>query len=340
MNTAVYSTKQFDRAFLTPLAAQAGHRLRFLEARLTEETASLPENNPVACIFVNDQGHAAVLERLAERGVKMLALRSAGFNHVDLEAADRLGMTVARVPAYSPDAVAEHAMGLILALNRKFHKAYQRGREGNFSIDGLMGFDVAGKTVGVVGTGKIGLAFARIAKGFNARILASDPYPTDEAVELGVTYVDHQQLIAESDIISLHCPLTPKTYHIIDDRAMANIKPGAMLINTSRGALVDTRAVVDALKDGRLGYLGLDVYEEESDFFFRDLSDRVLRDDLLARLLTFPNVLVTSHQAFFTREAVEAIAQTTINNITAFTEGGAEAIPKGNLVSVHTHAAS
>lgn len=337
MNVAVFSAKQFDRVHLAPLAEEAGHSLRFLEARLTTETAAVVDNEPVVCLFVSDRADADTLRTLADRGVTFLALRSAGFNHVDLVEAERLGMTVARVPAYSPSAVAEHAMGLVLALNRKLHKAYLRVREGNFAIDGLMGFDLAGKTVGIVGTGKIGTRFARIAAGFGCELLGVDPDPGDEAIDAGVRYVELEELLRQSDVVSLHCPLTPATHHLIDAKAIGSMKPGAMLINTSRGALIDTSAAVQALKSDRLGALGLDVYEEEGDVFFRDLSSQVLRDDVLARLLTFPNVLVTSHQAFFTREAVEAIARTTVENISAFQRGGADAIPEENLVRAESH---
>jgi D-lactate dehydrogenase len=251
----------------------------------------------------------------------LIALRSAGFNHVDLVAAEELGMTVVRVPAYSPYAVAEHAVGLILSLNRKIHRSYNRVREGNFALDGLLGFDLYGTTIGIIGTGRIGIVFAQIMKGFGCRLLAYDPYPNQECRDLGVEYVDLPTLYAQSDIISLHCPLTPDTYHIIDEKALAQVRPGVMLINTSRGALVDTAAVIEAMKTGQVGYLGLDVYEEEEDLFFEDLSGEVIHDDLFARLLTLPNVLVTGHQAFFTRNALQRIASTTIDNITAFEQG-------------------
>lgn len=337
MHVAVFSTKQFDRDHLGPLAADAGHRLRFLDAGLTTETAGIVDGEPAACLFVNDQANAETLEILADRGVRFLALRSAGFNHVDLVAADRLGLTVARVPAYSPNAVAEHAMGLVLALNRKLHKAYLRTREGNFSIDGLMGFDLAGKVVGVVGTGKIGACFARIAAGFGCEVLGTDPEPSDEARRAGVRYVDRHELLGRSDVVSLHCPLTPETHHMIDADAIARMKQGVMLINTSRGALIDTGAVIGGLKSDRIGALGIDVYEEEGDVFFRDLSGKILHDDVLARLLTFPNVLLTSHQAFFTVEAVDAIARTTIENISAFGHAGPAGVPPENLVSLASH---
>lgn len=255
---------------------------------------------------------------LANGGTRLVALRSAGFNHVDLEAAREAGIIVARVPAYSPHAVAEHAVALILSLDRRIHRAYARVREGNFSLEGLMGFDLDGRTVGIVGTGKIGTVFGRIMDGFGCRLLAHDPFPNEECGRLGVEYVDLDRLFSESDIVALHAPLTPETHHLIDGKALARMKPSAMLINTSRGALVDTRAVIEALKDGTLGALGLDVYEEEADLFFRDLSQEVIRDDVFARLLTFPNVLVTAHQAFFTEEAVRRIAATTLENISSF----------------------
>ena len=246
------------------------------------------------------------------------ALRSAGYNNVDLPAAARLGLTVTRVPAYSPHAVAEHTVALILALNRKVHRAWARVREGNFSLDGLLGFDLVGRTAGVVGTGKIGAAVARIMFGFGCRVLAFDPFPNPECVALGVSYVPFNELLARSDIVTLHCPLTPETRHLMDAAALERMKPGAMLINTGRGTLVDTKAVIEALKSGRLGHLGLDVYEEEAALFFEDRSWRILQDDVFARLLTFPNVIVTGHQGFFTAEALAAIAETTLRAVTEF----------------------
>lgn len=263
-----------------------------------------------------------MLNALAASGTKLVALRSAGFNHVDLEAARELGLTVARVPAYSPDAVAEHTVALILALNRKIHKAFARVREGNFALEGLLGFDLCGRTVGIVGTGKIGLCVARIMAGFGCDILAFDPQPSPELQRLGGRYVELPELLSSSDIVSLHCPLTPATHHLIDREAIERMKPGVMLINTSRGAVVDTRALIGGLKAGRIGNLGLDVYEEEGDLFFENLSDQMIQDDVFARLLTFPNVLITGHQAFFTREAMTAIAETTIGNISSFERTG------------------
>jgi D-lactate dehydrogenase len=320
MRVAVYSAKSYDVEYLG--AAAAGkHDLVFLEPRLNAPTAGLASGFPAVSLFVNDQGDAAALAQLAEVGVRHLALRSTGYNHVDLEAAARLGIGVARVPAYSPHAVAEHTVALMLDLNRRIHRAYNRVRDLNFSLEGLLGFDLNGKTVGVVGTGAIGAVVVRILHGFGCRILAHDVVENQECVVLGARYVGLEQLLAESDIVTLHCPLTPETEHLIRKETLAGAKPGMMLINTSRGGLVDTGAVIEALKDGVVGYLGLDVYEEEADLFFTDLSDRVVRDDVIARLLTIPNVLVTGHQAFFTREALEKIAEVTVANLTAFEEG-------------------
>jgi D-lactate dehydrogenase len=321
MDLAVFSTKPYDRRFLEAANAQYGHDLRFFEPRLTPETVSLATGFTGVCAFVNDVLSAPVLRKLAAGGTKLIALRSAGFNHVDLNAAQTLGLTVARVPAYSPFAVAEHALALILTLNRKTHRAFNRVREGNFALDGLLGFDLHGKTVGVVGTGKIGLIFARLMAGFGCEVLAYDPYPNPE---VRARYVSLPELLEAADIVSLHCPLTPETYHLIGADAVAQMKPGTMLINTSRGALVDTRAVIAGLKSGRIGALGLDVYEEEGDLFFEDLSDRVIQDDVFTRLLTFPNVLITGHQGFFTVEALENIARTTLHNATAFETGAGE----------------
>jgi len=324
MDVAVFSTKPYDRRFLDAANAAAGgkHRLTYLEARLSPGTAVLARGADAVCAFVNDRADAATLEAFAEMGVRLLALRSAGFNNVDLPAARRLGVTVARVPAYSPEAVAEHTVAMILALNRNIHRAYNRVREGNFALDGLLGFGLKGRTVGVVGTGRIGLAVARIMLGFGCRVIAQDPYPDAAVTALGITYTSVPELLAESDIVTLHCPLTPETHHLIDADAVRRMRRGAMLINTSRGAIVDTRAVIAGLKSGAIGHLGLDVYEEEADLFFQDLSGKVIQDDVFARLLTFPNVLVTAHQAFFTTEALTAIAETTLANITAFEETG------------------
>lgn len=324
MRIAVFSTKNYDKDALNRANAAHHHDLEFFEPRLTPATATLAQGFAGVCAFVNDDLSRPVLASIAAAGVRLVTLRSAGFNHVDLAAADALGITIARVPAYSPHAVAEHAMGLILSLNRKYHRAYARVREGNFALDGLMGFDLYQKTIGVVGTGKIGRAFARIALGFGSTVVAHDIQRDAELEAAGVTYVSLEDLLKSSDVVALHLPLTPDSHHMINATTIAWMKPGAMLINTSRGALVDTRAVVAALKTGQIGALGLDVYEEEADLFFEDLSNNVLQDDVFARLLTFPNVLITGHQGFFTREAVDRIAQTTLANATAFETGKGE----------------
>jgi D-lactate dehydrogenase len=324
VKVAVFSTKPYDQRFLDAANERHAHQLKFFEPRLTPETAPLAAGHDAVCAFVNDQLSAPVLELLAEGGTRLIALRSAGFNHVDLEAAAEWGITVVRVPAYSPYAVAEHAAALILALNRKLHRAYARVREGNFALDGLLGFDLHGRTVGVVGTGKIGVVFARIMQGFGCRLLGSDPYPNPEVEALGLEYVELPDLFAAADIIALHAPLTPETHHLIDAAAIARMRDGVMLINTSRGALVDTRAVIEGLKTGRIGALGLDVYEEEEALFFEDFSGQVITDDVFARLLTFPNVIITGHQGFFTVDALLNIAETTLTNITAFEQGEGE----------------
>jgi D-lactate dehydrogenase len=329
MHLTVYSTRRYDRRFLEQANAAGRHRIDFLEARLEPATVAAAGTANAVCAFVNDRLDAEVLRGLHARGVKLVALRSAGFNHVDLVEAARLGIAVGRVPAYSPHAVAEHTAALVLTLNRKIHRAWARVREGNFALDGLLGFDLVGRTVGLVGTGQIGAAFARIMAGFGCRLLAHAPEQSAECLALGARYVPLAELLRESDIVSLHCPLTPATHHLIDAAALAAMKPGAMLVNTSRGGVVDTRAVIEALKSGHLGSLGLDVYEEEGDLFFRDLSAEVLHDDVFARLLTFPNVVVTGHQGFFTEEALTAIAETTIGNLDHFEAHGVPRHPVG-----------
>jgi D-lactate dehydrogenase len=318
---AVFSTKRYDERYFRAANERAGHEILFLEPRLDSQTARLAAGFGAVCPFVNDTVDAAALTELRAHGTRLVALRSAGYNHVDVDAARRLGMTVARVPAYSPAAVAEHTLALILTLDRKIHRAHNRVREGNFSLDGLVGFDLGRRTVGIVGTGRIGATFARLLTGFGCRLLAHDPEPDPECRRMGVEYVPFDELLAQSHVVSLHCPLTPATRHLIGADAVARMRPGVMLVNTSRGALVDTRAVIQGLKSGRIGYLALDVYEEEADMFFEDLSNEVIRDDVFARLLTFPNVLVTAHQAFFTDEALRAIAETTLANVTAFERG-------------------
>ena len=321
MRVAVFSTHAFDRRFFDAANATRGHALHYLEPRLSAATVALAGGFPAVCAFVNDRLDAEVLTTLWGGGTRLIALRSAGFNHVDVPRARDLGFAVARVPAYSPHAVAEHAIALILSLNRKIHRAYARVREGNFALDGLLGFDLFGRTAGVVGTGKIGSIVARILIGFGCRVVAYDVAPNDECRALGVEYVPLDDVWTRADIITLHAPLTPDTTHLIDAKAIARMQPGVMIVNTGRGALVDTPAVIAGLKTGRIGYLGLDVYEEEEQLFFQDHSSHVIQDDVFARLLTFPNVLVTAHQAFFTREALEGICETTLDNVTAFEQG-------------------
>jgi D-lactate dehydrogenase len=321
MRVAFFSAKRYDREFFAAANERHGHDVLFLEPALSLETAPLVAGSEALCAFVNDDLSAAVLEVAADHRVRLVALRSAGFNHVDVGAAARLGIAVTRVPAYSPHAVAEHAAALLLALDRKVHRAYARTREGNFALDGLLGFDLHGRTVGIVGTGNIGRVFARIMSGFGCRLLVHDPFPSDEVRALGACYVELHELYAQSDVVSLHLPLTAATHHLIDAAALSRMRDGVVLVNTSRGALVDTQAVIEALKTGRLGGLAIDVYEEEAALFFEDRSDQVLRDDVFARLLTFPNVLITGHQGFFTREALAAIAESTLASITAFARG-------------------
>jgi D-lactate dehydrogenase len=321
MRVAVFSTKPYDRRSLEAANGNGAHELRFFEPRLLPETAPLAGGCEAVCAFVNDRLDREVLQVLAAGGTRLIALRSAGFNNVDLAAAEDLDLMVVRVPAYSPHAVAEHTVGLMLALNRKLHRAAARVREGNFSLEGLLGFDMHGKTVGVIGTGKIGTVIAGILNGFGCRLLGYDPYPNDACRALGMEYVPLDNLYERADILTLHLPLTPDSHHMIDERAIGRMKPGTMLVNTSRGALLDTVAVIDGLKSGQIGSLGLDVYEEEEDLFFEDLSNYVIQDDVFARLLTFPNVLITGHQAFFTREALATIAQTTIENISIVERG-------------------
>ena len=322
---AVFSTRQYDRESF-------GHALRaarfddlqltWFETRLSPETVSLAAGCVAVCVFVCDDLSAPVIQSLHALGVRLLVLRSAGFNHVDLAACRRLGIAVARVPAYSPYAVAEHAVCLLLTLNRHVHRAWQRVRELNFSLDGLTGFDVHGRTVGVIGTGRIGTVFARIMTGFGARVLAYDPQPAAEIQAMpAVQLTDLEQLIEQSDIISLHCPLTEQSRHMINADRLSRMKPGVVLLNTSRGGLIDTKALIQALKSGRIGAAGLDVYEEEEGIFFSDLSESGLQDDVLARLLTFPNVLITSHQAFLTREALQNIAERTLQSLLEFRSG-------------------
>lgn len=321
MKVTIFSSKPYDEQFLTASNASTGHELVFIENRLKPGTAVLAEGSEAVCVFVNDVLDAETLAKLVENGVRFIALRCAGFNNVDLAAAAALGLKIARVPAYSPYAVAEHAVALLLCLNRHVHKAYNRVREGNFSLDGLMGHDVHGKTVGVIGTGIIGAIFARIMTGFGCEVLAYDVRPNPDCEKIGVCYVPLEELLVRSHAISLHCPLMPQTHHLIDEKTLGLMRDGAFIVNTSRGALIDAEAAISGIKSGRIGGLALDVYEEESELFFEDHSVSIIQDDIFMRLTTFPNVLVTGHQAFFTQEALVNIAQTTLSNLTDFEVG-------------------
>ncbi len=323
MKVTVFSSKPYDEQFLKEHNRSAGHELVFIENRLNPETALLAEDSPAVCAFVNDVLDGATLTKLSAGGTRFIAMRCAGFNNVDLSAATALGLLVARVPAYSPYAVAEHAVALLLCLNRHVHKAYNRVREGNFSIDGLIGHDIHGTTVGVIGTGIIGRIFARIMTGFGCEVLAQDVRPDPDCVALGVSYVGLDELLARSHAVSLHCPLLPETRHLIAEKTLAGMRDGVFIVNTSRGALIDTEAAIAAIKSGRIGGLALDVYEEESALFFDDRSFQIIQDDVFMRLTTFPNVLVTGHQAFFTREAMANIAMTTLANLSDFETGRA-----------------
>ncbi|WP_345827594.1 2-hydroxyacid dehydrogenase [Erwinia sp. HDF1-3R] len=321
MKIAVYSTKQYDRKYLEQVNKSYGYELEFFDFLLTERTAKNATGCDGVCIFVNDDGSRAVLEELAGLGVKFVALRCAGYNNVDLDAANALGLHVVRVPAYSPEAVAEHAVGMMMTLNRRIHRAYQRTRDANFSLEGLIGFNMHGRTAGVIGTGKIGLATLRILKGFGMRLLASDPWPNPLALEMGVEYVDNATLFREADVISLHCPLTPENHHLLNMSAFEKMKDGVMIINTSRGGLIDSQAAIDALKLQKIGALGMDVYENERDLFFEDKSNDVIQDDIFRRLSACHNVLFTGHQAFLTAEALTGISQTTLQNISQLAAG-------------------
>lgn len=321
MKVAVFSAKRYDRELLGAANADAGHELIFFDDLLEISTVALTAGCGAVCVFVNDRVDAPVLAALADGGTGLVALRCTGYNNVDLKAAAAKGIHVVRVTEYSPYSVAEHAVALIMALNRKIHRAYNRTRDGNFELDGLLGADVHGRTVGVIGTGKIGRVFARIMTGFGCQLIGYDKMPNSDFEGMGGRYVRLSELAACSDIVSLHCPLTPETHHLVDAEALAQAKRGAILINTSRGGLVDTEAVIAALKSGQLGALGIDVYEQETDLFFQDLSSTIIPDDLIQRLVSFPNVIVTGHQAFFTREAIGKICETTITSISAYAEG-------------------
>jgi D-lactate dehydrogenase len=323
MKTAVFSARRYDKTMLTRANVEAGHELRFLEDRLTVATAPLATGCEAVCVFVNDAVDAEVLAILAEQGTRLVATRSTGYNQIDAAAAERHGIAVVRVTDYSPYSVAEFAVGLLLAVNRKIARASVRTREGNFDLDGLMGFDLHGKTVGVIGTGKIGTIFARIMSGFGCNVIGYDSYHSATFSTLGGRYVPLDELFASSDVVSLHCPLTDETRHIVNEESLARSKRGSVLVNTSRGGLVDTHAATEALKTGQLGGLAIDVYEQEASLFFQDLSSTIICDDVIQRLVSFPNVIVTGHQAFFTEEAIGQIMQTTIDSISAFERGEA-----------------
>ncbi|MGM0944593.1 MAG: 2-hydroxyacid dehydrogenase [Bacteroidota bacterium] len=321
MRVAFFSTKSYDKISFARNAASYPHEFTFFEAKLDRHSAVLAEGHDAVCAFVNDQLDKQTLKTLKEVGVQLIALRCAGYNQVDLDCARNLGISIVRVPAYSPEAVAEHAFALILTLSRKTHKAYNRVRENNYSIEGLTGINLHGKTVGVIGTGAIGKAFCRIALGFGCKVLAYDIYENEELKSLGVNYVTLDQIMQQSTILSLHCPLTPDTKHLINKNTLEKMQDGCMLINTSRGALIETKSVIRSLKNGKIGFLGIDVYEQEEDLFFQNRSEEILQDEQIARLMTFPNVLITGHQAFLTKEALDQIAKTTLNNLSAFEQG-------------------
>lgn len=321
IKVAFFSTKPYDKEYFESLNIEYRFNITFFESALNQSTANLCLGYEVVCAFVNDNLDSTVIRKLANNGVKMIAMRCAGFNNVDIKSSMQYGIKVVRVPAYSPEAIAEHSLALILTLNRKTHKAYNRVREGNFSVDRLMGFNLAGKTVGVIGTGKIGAAFAKTIKGFGCDVIAHDLYPSKSLMEKGIKYTDLDALFESSDIISLHCPLTPRTKHMICESSLSKMKNGVMIINTSRGALIKTSDVLQALVNKKIGYLGIDVYEQEENLFFEDLSERIIQDDTILRLNSFPNVLITSHQAFFTAEAMTEIVSTTLQNIHEFSVG-------------------
>lgn len=322
MKVAVFSTSKYDEDFLNQY--NTGHEIKFFKVALSEETIALAIGFEAICIFVNDMLNQQILDKLKESGLQVVVLRCAGFNNVDITYAKKLGIPVLRVPSYSPEAVAEHAIALILTLNRKTHKAYNRVREGNFSLERLMGFNLHQRKVAVIGTGHIGQALCRILKGFGCQIYAYDPFPAKVLIDLGVKYGTLEETLQDADIISLHCPLTADTHHLINAERLSYIKPGAMLINTGRGGLIDTSAIIVALKSGLIAALGLDVYEQESEFFFRDFSESIIQDEQLSQLISFPNVLITGHQGFLTQEAMTEIAKVTFNNLDHFRAGREE----------------
>lgn len=321
MKVAVFSTKSYDREWLDRVNNNSKHQFTYFDASLNAATTNLALGFEAVCVFVNDKIDKETIEQLAKNNINLIALRCAGFNNVDIAAAAGKNIKVARVPAYSPQAVAEHAVALILTLNRKTHKAYNRVRENNFSLEKLMGFNLYNKTVGVIGTGKIGAVFCGIMQGFGCNVIAYDINESEDLKQKGIQYKTFSELLSESDIISLHCPLTPETRHLIDKKAFAQMKKGAMIVNTSRGAVIDSSDAIDALKTGKLGYLGIDAYEQEENLFFKDLSESIIQDDTILRLMSFHNVLITAHQGFFTHEAMEQIASTTIQNLTNFENG-------------------
>lgn len=321
MQVAFFSAQSYDQEYFEKFNDKKYHRITYFEAPLNRHTANLAGGFNAVCTFVNDKLDRETIEIIEAKGVKLIVLRCAGFNNVDIQAAAQKNIKVLRVPAYSPQAVAEHAVALILTLNRKTHKAYNRIRESNFSLEKLVGFNLFGKTVGVIGTGQIGVVFCNIMKGFGCHVLAYDIYESEQLKQKGIVYKPLQKLLNESDIISLHCPLTPETMHLINKNAITQMKKGVMLINTSRGAVINTPDVIEALTNEKISYLGIDVYEQEGNLFFRDLSESIIRDDIITRLLTFPNVLITAHQGFFTREALEEITVTTLQNLSDFENG-------------------
>jgi D-lactate dehydrogenase len=333
MKIAIFSTQDFEREFFNAANESSfHHELFYFRERLHDQSAGMAEGFPAVCAFISDQLDASTLSALKEGGTRVVALRSAGFNHVDLGAAARLGLTVMRIPAYSPHAIAEHAVGLMLTLNRHLHRAYNRVREGNFELDGFIGFDMHGKTVGIVGTGMIGTALAQIVGGFGCNLLGYDTFHNPACLKLGVKYVSLERLLGDSDIVSLHCPLAPDTRHLINSDSISLMKRGSMLINTARGALVDTRAAINALKSRKhFWYLGIDVYEEEGPLFFEDRSSTIIQDDVFQRLTTFPNVVITGHQAYLTREALEKIAEVSLANVRDFETG---TVKRENLVQL------
>ena len=322
MKIAFFSSKPYDKTFFEAENKNYGFELNFYETHLGPHIVNAIEDEQAVCVFVNDKVNRQVIEILAKKGVKIIALRCAGFNNVDLDAAKEFGIKVCRVPAYSPEAVAEHTMAMLLTLNRKTHKAYNRVREQNFALNGLLGFNLFQKTIGIVGTGKIGKAFINIAKGFGCKIIAYDLYPDQELMNNGVEYVELDKLFKTSDIISLHCPLTPENHYMINQETIAMMKDGVTIINTSRGGLINTHEAIEALKNHKIGYLGIDVYEQEEKLFFKDLSAEIIQDDMIQRLMSFPNVLVTAHQAFFTQEALEQISEITMRSILEILEKG------------------